>query len=94
MNDDLTLRREFASSHSKTAFVALMSRHASLVYSVALRRVRDPHLAEEITQAVFILLARKADKISLHTVLSSWLCRTVRYAAGDAPAMLVAERVQ
>jgi RNA polymerase sigma factor (sigma-70 family) len=84
MNDDLTLLQEYARRNSEEAFAALVSRHVNLVYSVALRRVRDPHLAEEITQAVFIILARKAGALGPKTILSGWLCRTARYASANA----------
>ena len=84
MNDDLTLLREYAGRNSEEAFAALVSRHVNLVYSVALRQVRDPHLAEEITQAVFIILARKAGSLGPKTILSGWLCRTARYASANA----------
>jgi RNA polymerase sigma factor (sigma-70 family) len=84
MNDDLTLLREYSRSNSEAAFAALVSRHVNLVYSVALRQVGDTHLAEEITQAVFIILARKAGSLNDKTILSGWLCRTARYASANA----------
>jgi DNA-directed RNA polymerase specialized sigma24 family protein len=86
MTDDITLLREYAQNHSEEAFAALVSRHLNMVYSVALRQVRDTHLAEEITQAVFIILGRKADKLQRHAVLSGWLCRTTSLRNGSAHA--------
>src|SRR5277367_6181924 len=84
MNDDLKLLREFARDNSEAAFAVLVARHVNLVYSVALRSAGDAHLAGEITQAVFIILARKADSLGDKTILSGWLCRTARYASANA----------
>ncbi|MFI4922241.1 MAG: RNA polymerase sigma factor [Burkholderiales bacterium] len=49
--------------------------------------MRDPHLAEEITQAVFIILARKAGSLGPDTILSAWLCRTAHYTSAKAVTM-------
>jgi len=84
MNDDMALLREFAAGQSERAFETLVARHIHLVHSAALRQTRDPHLAEEITQAVFIILARKAGSLAEKTILSGWLYRTAQYASADA----------
>src|SRR5579859_2355265 len=84
MMDDMDLVRQYARCKSEEAFAILVSRHVNLVYSVALRQVLDTHLAEEITQTVFIILARKAGSLGSKTVVSGWLYRTTRYAAAKA----------
>jgi RNA polymerase sigma factor (sigma-70 family) len=84
MNDDMALVREYAARQSEQAFETLVSRNLGLVHSAALRQMRDPHLAEEITQTVFIILARKAGSLNPKTILPGWLYRTTRYVSAAA----------
>jgi RNA polymerase sigma factor (sigma-70 family) len=80
--DDIGLLRDYGWRHSEDAFAAIVRRYVNLVYSVAFRSVANSDAAEEITQAVFIILARKARSLSRGTVLSGWLYRTARLTAG------------
>jgi RNA polymerase sigma factor (sigma-70 family) len=82
--NDVELLKEYTNNHSEAAFTTLVERHIGMVYSAALRQVHDPHLAEELTQIVFMLLASKADSLLKRTVLSGWLYRTARFVALDA----------
>jgi len=85
--DDMALLREYAARQSETAFTTLVERHIGLVYCAALRQTRDPAQAQEVTQVVFILLARKARRLREGTILSAWLYRAARFAASDARKM-------
>jgi len=79
--DDNGLLREYAERASEAAFAALVARHINKVYSVALRHSRNPSQAEEITQAVFVILAKKAGHLRRGVILSGWLYETARLTA-------------
>ena len=79
--DNIALLHEYAERESEKAFAALVTRHIDRVYSVALRHTRSPHQAEEITQAVFVILAQKAKRLRKGVVLEGWLYQTARLTA-------------
>src|ERR1044072_4372027 len=79
--DDNVLLKEYVERGSEEAFAALVARHVNKVYSIALRHTRNPHQAEEITQAVFVLLAQKSPQLGKRVILSGWLCRTAHLSA-------------
>ena len=83
-NDDMALVREFTATQSEAAFAELVQRHLNFVYSVAVRQVGDIHLAQDVAQSVFIILARKAWALGDGTIFLGWLFRTTSYVAADA----------
>lgn len=84
MNSDAALLRRFADHQAGDAFTELVHRHIGLVHATALRRVGgDVHLAQDVTQAVFVTLARKAPALSGHATLPGWLYVCTQHAAAE-----------
>ncbi|MDB6031334.1 MAG: hypothetical protein JWM16_1672 [Verrucomicrobiales bacterium] len=84
MNDtDLELLARYTRQHTEDAFSEIVRRHVAFVYSAALRQVRSTQLAEEVTQSVFIDLARQAAMLKPNTVLTAWLYQVTRRTAID-----------
>lgn len=82
MIDDSQLLRNYALRRSEADFSEIVHRHIDLVYGSALRRLGgDGHLAHDVTQAVFVALARKAGAVSRHASLVGWLHTSTRFAA-------------
>jgi RNA polymerase sigma factor (sigma-70 family) len=79
------LLRRYALDRSESAFTELVRQHIDLVYSAALRQVNgDNAAAQDVTQAVFTDLARKAPRLVSHTSLTGWLYTSARFEAAKA----------
>lgn len=75
---DHDLIREYARTGSEEAFGELVHRHLDLVYSIAFRVLRNASFSEEVTQRVFVALARNAVKLEQRAGLTGWLHETTR----------------
>src|ERR1022692_458447 len=79
------LLAQYVQEHSEPAFRELVAGHIDLVHSTALRAVGgDSHMAQDVTQTVFIDLARKAWRLPRDVVLAGWLHRHTRFTAATA----------
>ncbi len=82
---DSELLRAYAAERDEAAFGELVRRYVDFVYSTALQRLAaDSALAEDVTQTVFLLLARKSVTLARHQALAAWLYRTTQYVAAKA----------
>jgi RNA polymerase sigma factor (sigma-70 family) len=90
--DDLQLLRAYVQHGDQDAFGQFIARHIHWVHSAACREVRDPHLADDVTQATFILLAQKAPKLLNKSPLAPWLFKAMRYVAANAIRMKTRRR--
>jgi len=80
---DSHLLRAYAERRLEAAFSELVGRHVDFVYSAAIRMVRDSHLAEDVTQGVFIALAKQASSLTERATLTGWLHRTAQNIAAQ-----------
>jgi RNA polymerase sigma factor (sigma-70 family) len=76
---DRDLLRDYVERGSESAFQALVGRHVNLVFATALRGVNNTPAAQEVTQNVFIALARKARWLRQEATLAGWLHKTARF---------------
>jgi RNA polymerase sigma factor (sigma-70 family) len=82
MTDDEHLLQQYKREGSESAFGELVTRHIDLVYSAALRVAGgDSHLAQDVTQTVFVDLARQARSLPPEGVLAGWLYRHAWFTA-------------
>lgn len=81
---DQALLRDYGVNRSEAAFAELVRRYVDFVYSVARRMTGNEDEARDVTQSVFVALARDAGKLRRHPVLAGWLHRTSRNLAANA----------
>ena len=82
MTESQSLLADYVQNRSEEAFDRLMRCYVDLVYSTAMRLVRgDSHLAEDVTQTVFLHLAAKADRLPQDIMLGGWLHQDTCFVA-------------
>src|SRR3569833_4697867 len=80
---DWRLLRQYVQQGSQAAFAEIVRRYINLVYATSRREVGDASLAEDVTQVVFLTLARRAPVLLPAIDLSRWLFTAARYTARD-----------
>lgn len=70
---DNELLQRFTRRGDQRSFETLVHRHGSLVYGVAFSRLNSAEVARDITQEVFVALAKKATTLNQKTALAGWL---------------------
>jgi RNA polymerase sigma factor (sigma-70 family) len=87
MTSDLDLLRDYVHHQSQSAFGELVRRHADWVHAIARRKVRDDQIAQDVSQATFIVLSRKAPQLLArrwNVKLTGWLYHVVRLTSANA----------
>jgi RNA polymerase sigma factor (sigma-70 family) len=83
---DHQLLEQFLARQDESAFSALVQRHGPAVLSLCRSLLRHLHDAEDVFQATFLVLARKAGSIRKRESLGSWLYGVAHRLACKAKA--------
>ena len=81
--DDWQLLKSYGRDDSQDAFAEIVRRHVNLVYSAALRQMREAELARDVTQLVFTNLARRAKSLPPKGTLAGWLYRDASFTSRE-----------
>ena len=81
---DATLLERFVSHREEAAFVALVRRHGPRVERICRRILRNEHDVEDVFQATFLVLSRKAAGIPWRDSVSPWIDGVARRLAMHA----------
>ena len=81
--NDIELLTAYARDRNERAFARLVERHGRWIAAAARRRLGDDHLADDATQAVFLVLAEKASALVASTrgSLSPWLFHVMHFTS-------------
>ncbi len=86
---DHRLLERFATARDEAAFAALLRRHGPMVLRVCQSVLHNLHDSEDVFQAAFLVLARKAGSIQRREAVSGWLYRVAYHLAVKAQANAV-----
>src|SRR5271170_1545168 len=67
-----------------TAFAQIVAQNLPLIYAAARRQLPDPSLADDVTQAAFLVLLQKASTLPATTILPAWLLTVTHNICKDA----------
>ncbi|HEV3237295.1 MAG TPA: sigma-70 family RNA polymerase sigma factor, partial [Gemmataceae bacterium] len=85
---DAQLLARFIKDRDESAFTMIVERHGPMVLNICRRMLNDAHEVDDVFQAVFLVLVRKAGSVGKPELLANWLygvaCRTAAKARGQA----------